>query len=174
MLKCRDSNYNIGDNLKEGILLSYAKATSLNWQGYSLDGGTNKTILGNTTIPLPDYGEHSIQVFGIDAVGNIHKSEIIFFTVSVDSSPEPPNPLPTNPFYFNLIFASTLSVIIGIASLMFIVLLITRRRRTIKITPKAEPPIKANVEAVFTCPYCHTEIGPMSNYRPYCSSKIDR
>ena len=49
-----DPDYNIGDNLREGLLLSFENNTRLDWIGYSLDGQANKTILGNTTIPMPE------------------------------------------------------------------------------------------------------------------------
>ncbi len=92
-----DPNYNIGDNLNEGLLLSYANSTSLDWVGYSLDGLANKTILGNTTIPMPADGLHSIQVFGNNS-GIMYESDIRYFTV--DTSVEPPTP-PTS--YINII-----------------------------------------------------------------------
>jgi hypothetical protein len=36
-----DSNYKVGDNLKEGIFLSFRTNINLNWLGYSLDGQDN-------------------------------------------------------------------------------------------------------------------------------------
>ncbi|MFX1281984.1 MAG: hypothetical protein ACFFA3_21725 [Promethearchaeota archaeon] len=59
-----DPYYTIGDNLNEGLLLSYENTinVSLDWFGYSLDGTADKTISGNTTIPMPNNGNHSIQV----------------------------------------------------------------------------------------------------------------
>jgi len=61
-----DSNYELGDNLYEGLLLSFENSTNLKWIGYSLDFQTNKTVKGNTAINLPNNGTHSIQVFGND------------------------------------------------------------------------------------------------------------
>jgi len=81
-----DPNYNIGDNFKEGLLLSFESNIDFDWTGYSLDGQENKTILGNTTIPMPDNGTHSIQVFGNDSLGNKNGSEIRFFTISAPLS----------------------------------------------------------------------------------------
>ncbi|MBN1216716.1 MAG: hypothetical protein JXA99_14915, partial [Candidatus Lokiarchaeota archaeon] len=80
-----DSNYNIGDNLNEGLLLSYTNTTQLDWKGYSLDGQTNRTILGNTTISLPNNGLHSIQVFGNDSSSNYYSSDLRYFTVDTGS-----------------------------------------------------------------------------------------
>ena len=74
-------DYDIGDNLNEGLLLSYENTTSLDWQGYSLDGASNKTILGNTTIPMPADGLHRIQVFGNNSFGTNYQSDLRHFYV---------------------------------------------------------------------------------------------
>ncbi|MFX1360054.1 MAG: hypothetical protein ACFE8T_06900 [Promethearchaeota archaeon] len=78
-----DPNYNIGDNLNEGLLLSFINRTTLDWMGYSLDGLANKTILGNTTLPLPANGTHNIQVFGNDSLGTMYASNLRYFTIDV-------------------------------------------------------------------------------------------
>jgi hypothetical protein len=77
-----DINYNIGDNLNEGLLLSYDNSTSLDWQGYSLDSQANKTVLGSTTIPMPADGLHKIQVFGNDTMGAMFESDLRYFSVN--------------------------------------------------------------------------------------------
>lgn len=79
-----DSNYNVGDNLNEGILFSYENTTNLDWKGYSLDGQTNKTIMGNTTIPVLDDGLHSIHMFGNDSMGTMYESNLRYFTVDTN------------------------------------------------------------------------------------------
>ena len=76
-----DQSYAIGDNLNEGLLLSYDNNTTLDWQGYSLDRQANKTIMGNTTIPLPSDGAHRIQVFGNDTLGTMYESQVNRFSV---------------------------------------------------------------------------------------------
>lgn len=162
-----DTKYQIGDNYDKGLLLSFQNNTNLVWIGYTLDGQSNININGNTVIKMPDIGDHYIQVFGNDSIGNIHESEITFFRIGGSS----PNISPPNPFAFDWIFISVLVGIIGIASLMLIFLLVNRRR-TIRMIPKEESPVKTISEVVFACPYCHTEIDPKSNYCPYCSSKI--
>ena len=80
-----DNDYNVGDNFNEGLLLSYENSTTLDWKGYSLDGQTNKTILGNTTIPMPDDGHHTIQVFGNDSSGAMFESDMRHFTTNLIS-----------------------------------------------------------------------------------------
>ncbi|MFX1566909.1 MAG: hypothetical protein ACFFCV_00920 [Promethearchaeota archaeon] len=77
-----DPNYNIGDNLNEGLLLSYENTTNLDWQGYSFDSQPIITILGNTTIPMPSDGSHHIQVFSNDTLGNIYNSDNRYFSVN--------------------------------------------------------------------------------------------
>jgi len=77
-----DPDYNIGDNLNEGLLLSYNNATALDWQGYSLDGQTNRSILGNTTIPIPVDGRHNIRVYGNSTGGLMYESDSRHFTVN--------------------------------------------------------------------------------------------
>ncbi len=63
-----DPHYEIGDNLKEGLLLSFKERKDADWIGYSLDGGTNVTIKGNTTIPMiTEIGTHTMQIFWSDA-----------------------------------------------------------------------------------------------------------
>jgi len=78
-----DPNYNIGDNLKEGLLLSFENYTNLEWKGYSLDGQVNKTILGNTTIPIPIDGVHNIQIFGNNTIGQSFQSGLRYFEVDL-------------------------------------------------------------------------------------------
>ncbi|MFW9877373.1 MAG: OmpL47-type beta-barrel domain-containing protein, partial [Candidatus Thorarchaeota archaeon] len=52
-------------------------------QGYSLDEKANHTILGNTTIPIPDDGVHSIQVFGNNSIGAIYQSVLRYFSIDI-------------------------------------------------------------------------------------------
>ncbi|MHA2030894.1 MAG: hypothetical protein ACW99Q_16060 [Candidatus Kariarchaeaceae archaeon] len=73
--------YNVGDNMNEGLLLSYDNSTALDWKGFSLDGLTNTTVLGNSTIPLPSNGIHTIQVYGNNSIGTIYESNLRYFTV---------------------------------------------------------------------------------------------
>ncbi|MFX0083727.1 MAG: hypothetical protein ACFE94_18405 [Candidatus Hodarchaeota archaeon] len=93
-----DQSYIVGDNLREGLLLSFKTDIAFDWIGYSLDGNMNKTILGNTTLVLPVDGVHRIQVFGVDWQGSKVQSTIRYFTINT-------NPLieiitPKNQTYF--------------------------------------------------------------------------
>lgn len=80
-----DSSYYVGSNKYEGMLLNYDNNTNLNWQGYSLDKEANKTIFGNTTIPMPSEGSHQIQLFGNNTMGTIYESAVRYFTVDTTS-----------------------------------------------------------------------------------------
>jgi hypothetical protein len=48
---------------------------------YSLDGGENVTIAGNTTLTELAYGYHNVTVYAEDRIGNIGASETIYFNV---------------------------------------------------------------------------------------------
>ena len=78
-----DPNYNIGDNLNEGLLLSFTSQEELDWIRYSLDGQLNKTILGNSSVVMPEKGIHHIQVFANDTLGSLHESNIQYFTIDL-------------------------------------------------------------------------------------------
>ncbi|GAJ01249.1 unnamed protein product, partial [marine sediment metagenome] len=80
-----DLDYIIGDNLYEGLLLSFDNSTNFDWIGYSLDGQANKTILGNTTIPMPEDGSHYIQISGYSSLGTTYQSDIRYFSVDTGS-----------------------------------------------------------------------------------------
>jgi len=103
-----DSSYNVNDNLNEGLLLSYGNYTNLEWQGYSLDGQPTKTILGNSTIPMPGNGNHSIQVFANDSFGFNYLSDIRYFTVNITITIDTSNPVIIfNSPHFNDLFGSS-------------------------------------------------------------------
>lgn len=76
-----DSQYNIGDNLVEGLLIDYKMASDIVWQAYSLDGQQNITMLGSTVIPFLEDGPHTIQLFGNNSNGDSFQSEKRFFAV---------------------------------------------------------------------------------------------
>ncbi|MFX1489461.1 MAG: hypothetical protein ACFFBI_09955 [Promethearchaeota archaeon] len=78
-----DPNYNVGNNIKEGLLISFEFGFSYDWFGYSLDNQMNNTIFGNKTILLPSEGIHSIQIFGNDTFGTMYKSDIRYFSIDM-------------------------------------------------------------------------------------------
>ena len=76
-----DPNYNVGDNLNEGLLLDYKSKHLLDWQAYSLDGQQNIIISNTTVILFPDDGKHTIQLFGNNSIGDLFQSEKKYFSV---------------------------------------------------------------------------------------------
>lgn len=74
-----EKNYEIGDNLQEGLLLGCTNSTNLNITHYSIDSQEKVRIYGNNTI-RPSDGTHNIQVFGNDSKGNQYASELKYFT----------------------------------------------------------------------------------------------
>ncbi len=77
-----DSNYIIGDNLIEGLLIDFETTIKLNWVGYSLDGQATQRIFRKTIIRRPNEGIHKIQIIGYDSSGTEYKSEKRYFTIT--------------------------------------------------------------------------------------------
>ena len=96
-----DPKYNVGDNLHEGLFINYETTASLVWEAFSLDGSINKTILGDTTIAMPDFGSHTIQIYGTDSIGTIFESDIRHFEVSPMNLITPENITYTEPMRGN-------------------------------------------------------------------------
>ncbi len=78
-----DPNYEIGDNMKEGLLLSFIILDDIDWIRYSLDENSYILISGNTTIPMPDNGAHSIQLFWSNPNG-FYSTDISYFQVDTE------------------------------------------------------------------------------------------
>ena len=64
------------------ISLIFMVNETASWIGYSLDGQTNVTIAGNTTLFDLEEGSHSILVYANDTSGNMGMSSKIFFTIA--------------------------------------------------------------------------------------------
>jgi len=70
--------YDVGDNKKEGLLLRYNTAFVPDWMGYSVNNQENRTIYGNTTIPLLENGDYNLKLYGNNSLGNMYFDEISF------------------------------------------------------------------------------------------------
>jgi hypothetical protein len=68
----------------EEINLIFTLSEEASWIGYSIDGGINRTITGNTTITVAE-GRHSLIIYANDTTGQMGFSDIIYF--AVDKSP---------------------------------------------------------------------------------------
>lgn len=81
-----DTDYSMGDNLNEGLLLSFENSTSLDWIGYSLDMQDIKTTKGNITILFPSNdGLHTIQMFGNNSFDMTYQSRVRYFSVDINA-----------------------------------------------------------------------------------------
>jgi hypothetical protein len=70
---------------QNNITLSYSTSESPKWIGYSLDGKTNITLAGNTTLTELTKGPHNITIYANDSLGNIGSSKSINFKVDSPS-----------------------------------------------------------------------------------------
>jgi len=73
--------YNTGDNLKQGLPLIFESSIEIDEMWYSIDSQANIEILGNTTIPMPSYGSHNIQVTIDDPIATIYQSSKVYFVI---------------------------------------------------------------------------------------------
>jgi hypothetical protein len=89
------------------VTLDFAVDNSAFLFKYSLDGGANVTVRGNTTLTELAYGHHNITVYAMDRLGNIGASETIYFTIA-------------EPFPTTLVIASVVAVaVVGISLLVY-------------------------------------------------------
>ena len=101
------------------------------WIGYSIDGGANQTIEGNTTLGF-SYGQYTIVVYAADLCGNIGASTPYTFTLAPGEAgsayaspddttsmlqPETLDPPPQEPL-------STTSVVIGLVVIVVTIALV--------------------------------------------------
>jgi hypothetical protein len=73
---------------QDSITLTYTTSDTNSIIGYSLDGQTNITITGTTTLSNLSEGSHKLTVFAKDTEGN-EKSNTVYFTISEEA--ETPN-----------------------------------------------------------------------------------
>jgi parallel beta-helix repeat protein len=83
---CKNLTYN-----DTNVSLVFTVDEPIDWAGYSLDGRSNATIHGNTTITDLSNGLHTLTVYANDTFGNTGNSEDVSFNVAV------PEPFPTVP-----------------------------------------------------------------------------
>jgi len=69
------------------VSLAFTLSEPAVWIGFSLDSGVNVTISGNTTMTGLFDGEHAIEVYANNTIGNMGESNKVHFTVDT----RPPN-----------------------------------------------------------------------------------
>jgi parallel beta-helix repeat protein len=104
------------------ISLSFAINKPFNWEGYSLDGESNVTINGNSTIPNISYGSHSITIYANNTFGIMGASETIDFTVAK-----------SEPFTCMIVSMVSIIVIAVVTGLAIALLYHRRHRKTAKL-----------------------------------------
>ena len=78
------------------FFLNFSIPKPVVWTGYSIDGGENITIAGNTTLNGLTTGSHNMTVYAKDTSGNIGASETFKFEIAPESIlPEASESLPT-------------------------------------------------------------------------------
>ena len=176
-----DHNYNIGDNLEEGLLLSFQTLTPLEWTAYYLDDSANYTIYGNTVIPMPSNGVHSIKVIGLDSLNEIHQSSWRIFSIDYQQ-PTPPDIPPHD--NIPIILFTIFGVVSMLGTILATILIVTKPRKfssnsyrpSLKMEERYyQPPISENLppnKQVIQCPHCllWDEIG--GKYCPNCGGKL--
>ncbi len=111
--------HKVYDNSNVSLVFSVDKP--FDWIGYSLDGQSNVTINGNTTIPNIAYGSHSISVYANSTFGIIGISKTIDFNVA---KPEP--------FSSEFVIAVLVIIIIIAVGVSLTVLYHKKHRKTAK------------------------------------------
>jgi hypothetical protein len=83
-LSIRNETYN-----QTGLSLNFTINEPTLWISYCLDGKTNITITGNTTMPQLSDGSHDIIIYANDTTGNVGASEIVTFSIEPIETSEP-------------------------------------------------------------------------------------
>ena len=109
---------------KTNISLVFSIDEPFNWMGYSLDGQSNVTVNGNTTITNIAYGSHSIEIYANSTVGIIGASKTIEFSVAKPES-------------FTFVIEIAVPVAIAVVITLGLVILYHRRHRKIANLKKA-------------------------------------
>ena len=74
---------NLAFNLNEDPQIGHS------WLGFSLDNKANNTLAGNATLTNLTEGNHSLIVYANDSLGNMGKSDTVFFDVALPPTPSP-------------------------------------------------------------------------------------
>ena len=65
----------------QNIALSFCLNEPASWIAYNLDNQGNVTLQGNTTLTKLSVGSHSLVIYANDTLGNMAKTETVFFEV---------------------------------------------------------------------------------------------
>jgi hypothetical protein len=104
---------------QDSVSLDFTVDEETSWMGYSLDGQTNKTITGNTTLTELSDGSHILVVYARDIDENIGTSKTIYFSIE---------PQQAEPFSTWTVAAIVTTVVIVAALVLYVI----RSRKTTK------------------------------------------
>jgi len=99
------------------VPLTFTVDQTTSWTGYSLDGQSNTTVSGNTTLTNLAYGIHNIIIFANSTTNVMGASSIIFFRVepiditNVSQNPPATNVYPTDVVSVNATITDSVSTI---------------------------------------------------------------
>ena len=103
ILSLENKTYNTSN-----ISLNFTVNEAVSAIKYSLDGGENVTIAGNTTLTGLPNGEHAVTVYAIDETRNLGTTETFIFTIAEQE-----------PFPMSLVTACASATIIGIGLMVY-------------------------------------------------------
>ncbi|MFX1325404.1 MAG: hypothetical protein ACFE8N_10635 [Promethearchaeota archaeon] len=168
------SSYNIGDNLEEGLLISFDSPDNLEWRAYSLDDQPNITILGDCVIPMPNNGIHRLQIYAENSTGYLYSSNIVHFTVAIVEEPFVPDK--KNSIYIFML------VVIGLLTSIGLGLVIFQNKLVKKISQKSlerkfpEKEIRIRNLTIqresWICPNCHSVFARDYNFCRNCGRRL--
>ncbi len=107
------------------IPLNFSVDKTTSWKGYSLDNQGNVTLTGNSTLTGLAYGNHTLEIFANDTVGNMGASQTVNFSIE--------KPPPTETIGSNIIIA-VIAVSIAIICLVAVLLLYRRHRKSASLS----------------------------------------
>ncbi len=90
------------------VPLTFLLNKTASWMGYSLDGQTTVTVLGNATVPALPNGTHSLTLYANASNRNVTASETVEFAVAAPEAQFPGSSLSSQPDYTASILAAAL------------------------------------------------------------------
>jgi hypothetical protein len=104
-LSIRNKTYNI-----QTIPLSFNVDENTSWVAYNLDNQGNVTVQGNITLTGLSDGSHSIVVYANDTLGNLGKSDTVFFTVNTPT---------TEDFTPTIVLSGMIGIVVAVSLLVY-------------------------------------------------------
>ena len=94
----------------QDIPLSFNLDENTSWVAYNLDNQRNSTLQGNVTLTGLSDGSHSIVVYANDTLGNMGKSDTVFFTV---------NTLSVEDFISAIVLSGVIVIVVAVGLLVY-------------------------------------------------------